>query len=412
MSKISVVLGVIVLSVFLVLLSARAAVVEVDITIKDVDPQSRQITVTYDARGKQKEKQLDVSRRAEITASGKLASLDALKSGDQATVSFDKELEIVTRITLGKGNTSTSLGKGNEDRPFVVTVGPMRTLMEPGINGLFTFPDQRIKVLHDDPLAFLLVAAPSTYLMVGKSFGEAKPVRRLLEPGQKGDFDSQYAGSGAAYHLKDRKEWLLFYHAENHEGMGRVNTDPHLSAGYWSVGMAVWDETTNTVTKKGQVLRASIPKNPRLENHGNGDVALVCDPSGQYLYLYYFDLTRKEPISQIGVARCAISDAARTDKWFKYYDGRFNEPGLGGKEFGIVPRVWEADVQYVRSFGCYIMVCVRACGTDIERAIPQDGGICWCYSKDGIHWSEPQLVVPGLPLPFPGKSYTPSQSCR
>ena len=80
------ILGVFVLLASLVPLPAQAAVVEVDITIKDVDPQSRQITVTYDARGEQKEKQLDVSRRAEITANGKLASLDALKSGDEATV--------------------------------------------------------------------------------------------------------------------------------------------------------------------------------------------------------------------------------------------------------------------------------------------------------------------------------------
>ena len=390
----------------------EAAVVEVEVTVKSVDCKSRQISVTYETKEGSKTIDLDVCRKATISINGDVATLDSVRSGQKATITYDRELAIITKIAIGTANQS-SLAKGEEDRPFIVTVGPMKTLMPPGTNGWFAFPDQQIKVLHNHPLTFLITAGipgetgHSTYLMAGKSFGEAKPVRRLLEPGKKGEFDNGCAEAGTAFYLADRRQWLLFYHAEDHEGAWSMHGGLRRPNGYWSVGMAVWDEETNTVTKKGRVLRASIPKNPEASNsHGVGSPALVLDPSGQYLYLYYFDLTRKEPISQIGVARCAISDASKPDRWFKYYEGKFCEPGLGGKEYGIVPRACGPNVQYIRSLGCYIMLCVRACGTDIESTIPQDGGICWCYSKDGIHWSEPQLVVPGLTLPFAGKSET------
>ncbi|MCE5302619.1 MAG: hypothetical protein LLF97_05855 [Planctomycetaceae bacterium] len=255
-----------------------------------------------------------------------------------------------------------------------------------------------------------MVAKNSTYLMTGRSFGEAKPIRCLLEPGKSGQFDSGYAGAGGLFHLADRKEWLLFYHAEDHEGMGR-NPHNNIPHGYWSVGMAVFNEKTNNVTKLGQVLRASIPKDVNAGNHGIGNAVVVADPSGKYLYLYYFDLTRqKGSTSQIGLARCAISDGGRPGKWFKYHEGQFTEPGLGGKEGGIITRAWSPSIQYIRSFGCYLMTCDRVYQMDTERETPQDGGIHWCYSKDGIHWSEPQLIVPGLPLPVIGRSNTSHSS--
>jgi hypothetical protein len=86
--------------------STHASIVEVEVTIKSVDCASRQITVAYNTRNGQKEKQLDVSRRATITVAGRSCKLEALKPGQIVRVSFETELEIVTKVT---GEASTGM---------------------------------------------------------------------------------------------------------------------------------------------------------------------------------------------------------------------------------------------------------------------------------------------------------------
>jgi hypothetical protein len=79
-------------------LSAQAAIVEVEVTIKSVDAKSRGITVVYETKLGQKSIDLDVSRKAEITVNGKEGTLDSLGRGLNGKVSYDKDLAIVTKI--------------------------------------------------------------------------------------------------------------------------------------------------------------------------------------------------------------------------------------------------------------------------------------------------------------------------
>jgi hypothetical protein len=87
--------------------SAQASVVEVEVTIKNIDLESRQITVAYQTKNGQKTIDLDVSRRAEITSNGAAISLDTVKAGDQATVTYEKELQIVTKIAVNTGSSGS-----------------------------------------------------------------------------------------------------------------------------------------------------------------------------------------------------------------------------------------------------------------------------------------------------------------
>jgi hypothetical protein len=94
--------------IFLVLLlvchKTQAAVVEVDVTLKSVDAKARGITVAYETKGTQKSIDLDVSRKAKITINGKDGTLDSLKPGQKAKVSYEKELQVVTKIVAtGEG---------------------------------------------------------------------------------------------------------------------------------------------------------------------------------------------------------------------------------------------------------------------------------------------------------------------
>jgi hypothetical protein len=86
--------------------SVQAAVVEVEVTIKSVDAKARGITVTYETKAGQKTIELDVSRKAEITVNGTSGTLDSLRPGQKAKVSYEKELQVVTKIEATGNGTA------------------------------------------------------------------------------------------------------------------------------------------------------------------------------------------------------------------------------------------------------------------------------------------------------------------
>jgi hypothetical protein len=110
--------GVVVLMVCLLSQTAKAAVVEVDVTIKSVDSRARGITVVYETKLGQKSIDLDVSRKAEITVNGKPGMLDSVKPGQKAKVVFEKELQVVTKIDA----TGEGTAPGREVYRFLLSV--------------------------------------------------------------------------------------------------------------------------------------------------------------------------------------------------------------------------------------------------------------------------------------------------
>jgi hypothetical protein len=89
------------LATLVALLTAHAFgadVASVQCTIKSVDPTTRSITVAYMVGTAEKSITLDVSRNAKITIKGQEATLDTLTAEDKATVEYNKELAIVTKI--------------------------------------------------------------------------------------------------------------------------------------------------------------------------------------------------------------------------------------------------------------------------------------------------------------------------
>ena len=86
------------------LIGTTLQAVEVDVTIKAVDAKARGITVTYETKLGQKSIDLDVSRKAEITVNGESGTLESVKPGQKAKVTYEKELQIVTKIVAtGQG---------------------------------------------------------------------------------------------------------------------------------------------------------------------------------------------------------------------------------------------------------------------------------------------------------------------
>src|SRR4051794_25366642 len=81
-------------------LSALADLVTFEATIKAVDAKARRITVT---RPGGKALDLEIGKGAKVSIGGREASLEALRVGSEASITYEPRLEIVTRIEVGVG---------------------------------------------------------------------------------------------------------------------------------------------------------------------------------------------------------------------------------------------------------------------------------------------------------------------
>jgi len=77
---------------------AYAQTTTVEVTIQSVKPEAKEVTVEYQIATGEKSITLDVSRKAEITLNGEASSLELLGAGLTATIEYNREFEIVTKI--------------------------------------------------------------------------------------------------------------------------------------------------------------------------------------------------------------------------------------------------------------------------------------------------------------------------
>jgi hypothetical protein len=236
----------------------------------------------------------------------------------------------------------------------------------------------------------------------------------VLQPGTQASFDNGYAGITSVFRDPISGDLLGFYHAEDNTGL-TAEDNPSVKAAYWSIGLARSATNGRTFQSVGRTIGSSVSRDQMTRrSQGVGDPHVVVDPTDSYLYAYYTDLTLRHEHDRtaIGLARCRIEDAARLDRWFKYYDGRFDEPGLGGNETAVVSPpasfpsgVFQPHVTYLSEWKKYIMVCCVLSDRDFHEERGDQGGIFYCYSSDGVQWSEPELLSKGFPHPLENCEY-------
>jgi len=302
----------------------------------------------------------------------------------------------------------------NADELIRTTVGEQQIVFPAGYHGLKAFPDEPIAILNTKPFRYLMVAAEGTYLMEGESLGTAVPVSKVFAPGPKNSFDSAYAGITSVYRDPRSQQLLGLYHAEDHEGMPQTAHNPEIHGAYWSIGLAVSKDQGRSFQRIGQVLASSTPKQQATwDVQGVGDVCMVTEPTGTYLFAYFTDLTRRkeDPSAHIGLARCRIADGGSPGTWWKYHQGKFGEKGIGGDSTAIVPSpgfpgdIINPHVTYLPGWKQYLMVCnVVAYGDNGKEKVDRSGTY-FCYSEDGITWSVPQSLVLSQPIPYSNIEY-------
>src|SRR5262245_10523813 len=74
--------------------------------VRSVEPQKWSITVTTKTAGKEQDEILDVLKKAKVTVDGQSAELKDVRKGQRASIVFNSELEVATKIdATGEGVT-------------------------------------------------------------------------------------------------------------------------------------------------------------------------------------------------------------------------------------------------------------------------------------------------------------------
>src|SRR5262245_41527790 len=135
---------------------------------------------------------------------------------------------------------------------------------------------------------------------------------------------------------------------------------------------------------------------------GNGDFSVILDQSGQYFYFFISTYYRQFDEQGVAVARMSFED--RDDpagKVWKWHDGGWNEPGLGGHVTTTFPALidwhrenanafWGASIHFNTYLGTYVMLLNHA----VDRNWSQEGVYISFNSdlEDPLGWSAPQRL--------------------
>lgn len=257
-------------------------------------------------------------------------------------------------------------------------------IMPPNNNwNLWGFPDASPCVIKTGPAHWFLVAAGKSYLMQGSSIERSVPVKMVLSPSETNAYDGSNTGINGFYVDKEKKELLAFMNNERLVEMRQNHVFNYRF--YASCGLAISKDGYN-FEKIGPVVTGK-PQDPNWQGaaQGNAHPTVVPDHTGKWLYMYYTEHSRENPATGeirsviTCMARSPIGAGGRPGTWKKYYQGSFDEPGLGGKDTEIAD-CWAGTVTYVPEMQKYFLLGLR-------------DGICWFWSDDGIHWSEKKELV-------------------
>jgi len=279
------------------------------------------------------------------------------------------------------------------------------------------FIDERLVVLQRRPVFRALVtAAIETYLVEGESIGKITGARKVLSKGGKGEIDNGYIGASGGYRLKNGV-WCVLCHVEDQEDMPAIGGG--IPGFYARVVLATSRDGTSW-TKEGAVITSSKPKEFTMydgqADRGAAEPGLVADRNGRWLYAYYTEHSRQNGRGvQICMARADLkAGIPGPGKWFKYHEGEFDQPGIGGLDTPVISaqkydqaEAMYPHVEYSKAFGKYIMIlCVNYWKEYYYNKGLSNSGLYIAFSDDAINWSEPEKIVTDFVVPLIGKSLT------
>lgn len=249
-------------------------------------------------------------------------------------------------------------------------------------------PDGHHPVLREnDGTIVMFWPGPDSHLARGRNLFELGEARPVLRRGADDDFDN--GGAWLYSVLRRQEEGLLgFYHAEDH----RFPDTPESGwIAYKSIARCVSYDGGQTWGERAQILTAHAPKPGRARWSGLGDHCVVRDEARRRLVCFFQEEGRL-------CAAESTDEEGRPGTWRKWFEGKFQEPGLGGRATpisGLARRpggnpslLWSAPLR------CWIMAW-----HDWE------GDLWFSTSGDLATWAGPRLL---LAKPPGGKVWYPT----
>lgn len=191
-----------------------------------------------------------------------------------------------------------------------------------------------------------------------------------------------------------------WYHHEIPACEGRLTTPV--------IGALVSDNGGESFQDLGIVLAPGGEPNCEAANGyfagGHGDFTVLLDEQRQYFYFYFGNYGGPESSQGIAVARMAFADRADpVGKVWKFFEGAWEEPGLGGRVTAALPaRVpwsrpdadafWGPSLHWNTALNRYVMLLSRAC---CEPGWPAEG-VYISFNPDlgNPHgWTPPEKIL-------------------
>jgi hypothetical protein len=137
---------------------------------------------------------------------------------------------------------------------------------------------------------------------------------------------------------------------------------------------------------------------------GHGDFSVILDRAGQYFYFLFGSYGGEVSSQGVAIARMSAGNIANpVGAVWKYYQGAWAEPGLGGRVTPIFPAsagwaqpdtdaFWGPSVHWNNYLERYVVVMNRSC---CEPGWPQEGVYLTMNADlgDPVGWSAPQRIA-------------------
>jgi len=237
------------------------------------------------------------------------------------------------------------------------------------------------------------------------------------------EFDENYAAPGSV--LQDPTlppgNLIMIYEAENHCPGGVNQHFFYATVGFArsSDGGRTWPAPVNSEFGNAQrhpVLKGAVPEPPSTSSSPLGDAIPsgfvdINDRGEAYLYVTYGYHDGHPADQAIRVARAKLGDVRDPDndrggqlQFYKWYNGAFSQPGIGGLDSGVLPAggcpgfQQMSEITYNDDLGQYLMVFV--CNPS------SPGHAAWYYATatnlELQDWTTPQPIVNSeLPVTSP-----------
>lgn len=218
------------------------------------------------------------------------------------------------------------------------------------------------------------------------------PAPWVLSP-VPGTFESDYTGISKVVRLPTGR-LAAIYQAEEHPCGPQV-------AGV-SIALATSDDDGRTWDRRGQIITSPPISRIACDDmvfHGVWSFAATVEPTGEYLYTWFSEGSDEQwgdPFGGLRLARAPLSGGLLPGTWQKYYNGQWNQPGLGGftSPTLVAPTpIISIDPTLSNEFAGLPSVTWNTAFNRYVAIFTTMTGFWYATSPDGIQWSNGKQLL-------------------